>query len=135
MRVFWVGSVCLLAGIALGAEPPGPLALEVPASPAPAAGREGLERGEWRVEGFGNPGEAEVVRPRGQEENRMLRVAYRAGPTDKVAVRRESSLAAADAGTLRGCVYCAEAEPPRVAFALCTGAAQFWQEKIGRAHV
>jgi hypothetical protein len=100
---------------------------DIPTSPAKAEDRQGFEGGQWDAEAFGNAVEARTVSGEA-DRNQMLCIHYKAGASEKGALKRMTGLVAAEKGTLRACVYTGEISPPRVAFAICTGDKYEWQE-------
>ena len=105
-----------------------PEKVKIPASPAKAEERRGLEAGYWALEPNSNPAELRGVVSEEQDDNRMLRMVYKGGAADKSAVKKMTGLAATDTGKLHTWIYSADDDAPSVSFALITGTAYNWQE-------
>jgi hypothetical protein len=93
--------------------------------PIPTPPTPGWELGTWSVEDWGNPGTLETV---AVGDQKVLKVTYRAGEKDKLALRQNLATAAAADGKVHVWVYAPEPKPPQVAVVLLTGKESEWQE-------
>jgi len=100
----------------------------VPNSPLKDDARQGLEDGTWTVEAFGNGCDVSVVKPKGNEQNPLLKIDCLGGRREKAAVRSTQSLALAEKGSIHCAVYCNEKNLPKLAIALATGESYTFQE-------
>ena len=129
VRALYLLPILCICVFSVAAAEPGELEkVKIPPSTAKAEQRRGLEAGWWAPEPNSNPATLSTVVAEEQADNRLLRMDYKGGVSDKSAIKKQTGFAIADNGKVRALIYSAEENPPSISIALVTGADFAWQE-------
>jgi len=85
----------------------------------------GMETGTWKLEEWGNTGKVEMV---DAGLSRALKIAFKGGNKEKVAISQQTSLNFDPNGEVRLHVYAPDQSPPQVAIYFLVGEASDWHE-------